>query len=466
MLVTFEEDAIIVFDNGPGIPAAQAWSTLTSIGASKKERKIDAGFRGIGRLAGMAYCKRLIFRTRFPGEATISTVSFDCQSLMAGMSPDGGGDTELSALLSTAITRGSSPAAAADEPHFFEVTLEGLEDTHPMLQNVEDVIDYLRETSPVPFDPAWRWAAEIEKSYADHFGEAMDTINLSVKTNGSETRIFKLYGDKYQLEQMPVDLTDVTFEQDSKAGFWSWIGRLSESGAVVDRPRGIRMRLRNIQIDGTEIVENLFADIKPSYGRFTYYYVGEIHVDPSRVIPNARRDGFEETADWVECKSVIREILLAPLRDDAYAASKRGSTDVARIVEEIRDLAHTSKTLTTGNRATYDNVVDLMARSKRLRKKAVAAQKRFDESSVSVVAGAGTPPPSLAQLEDATKTVEDVETSARMLLGQVVDDPGGKLDGLKARIRKEALLEALEVVKHYVDSSTYQRISRHLLRGD
>lgn len=466
VLVTFEEDAIKVFDNGPGIPAAQAWSTLTSIGASKKERKVDAGFRGIGRLAGMAYCKKLVFRTRFPGDETISIVTFDCQALMAGMSPDGGGDAELSSLLAKSITRASEPAIADGEPHFFEVTLQGLEKTHPMLLDVADVTDYLRETSPVPFDPTWRWAPIIEKSYADHFGEPMDVINLTVKADNEEINIYKLYGDQYRLEQMPVELTDVTFKQDTEAGFWSWIGRLSDSGAVVDGPRGIRMRLRNIQIDGAEIVENLFSDIKPSYGRFTYYYVGEIHIDPARVIPNARRDGFEETDEWMECKSVIKEILLHPLRDDAYAASKRGTTDAAKIIEEIQDLAKSSKTLTAGNRATYDNVVDLMTRSKRLRKKAVAAQKRFDESARAAEGGTGRPPPSLAELEDATRAVEDIETSARMLLGQVVDDPSGKLDALKARIRRETLLEALEVVKLHVDSPTYQQIRRHLMRED
>ncbi|WP_407158480.1 hypothetical protein [Bradyrhizobium sp. STM 3557] len=53
--VTIRVDEIVIRDNGIVVSADQAWKTLTSIGASKKDRQRDAGFRGIGRLAGMAY---------------------------------------------------------------------------------------------------------------------------------------------------------------------------------------------------------------------------------------------------------------------------------------------------------------------------------------------------------------------------------------------------------------------------
>src|SRR4051812_47871702 len=57
--IVFEADGIVIRDDGLGIPSDQVWVTLTSVGASKKERERDAGFRGIGRLAGMAYCDEL-----------------------------------------------------------------------------------------------------------------------------------------------------------------------------------------------------------------------------------------------------------------------------------------------------------------------------------------------------------------------------------------------------------------------
>ena len=462
VLISFEGNTIKVFDNGLGIPAAQAWATLTSIGASKKERKRDAGFRGIGRLAGMAYCENLTFRTRFPGEVTITSVRFDCKMLMAAMSPDDGGDVALQGLLQRAITTASVPAKEADAKHFFEVELEN---AHSSLLEISEVKEYLRETSPVSFDPSWESGAAIDKAYLEHFGSAMETIELSVKTADSEDKIYKLYGDKYEVDKDTATLTNVTYESDPEAGFWSWVGRLSVSGAVVGNPGGLRVRLRNIQVDGTDLIEELFAEIKPSYRRFTYYYVGEIHIDPARVVPNARRDNFEETDEWLNTKSVIRNVLLDSLRQDAYSESKKGTEDVAKTISDINNLVEVSQTLAEGSRGTYDRVVDLMTTAKRLRRRALAAKKRYPDAAaaVAVVDGAAEVP-ALTALENATKDVEEVETLARMLLGQQLES-GGKLDALKARVREQAIQEVLDVVQVYVDSATFQRIKKHVLRS-
>jgi molecular chaperone HtpG len=145
--ISFEPDSIKIIDDGLGIPSGQAWATLTSIGASKKERQRDAGFRGIGRLAGMAYCKCLTFRTRFSGESVVSSVSFDCVLLMAAMGADEGGDVELSSLLASAVTSDIEAATPHDSDHFFEVQLSGLDNTPETLKDVEEVKSYLSETS-------------------------------------------------------------------------------------------------------------------------------------------------------------------------------------------------------------------------------------------------------------------------------------------------------------------------------
>ncbi|VFN04077.1 MAG: molecular chaperone HtpG [Candidatus Kentron sp. G] len=46
-------------DNGIGVPAADVAARLVNIGMSAKNLETDAGFRGIGRLAGIAYCDRV-----------------------------------------------------------------------------------------------------------------------------------------------------------------------------------------------------------------------------------------------------------------------------------------------------------------------------------------------------------------------------------------------------------------------
>lgn len=63
---------VAIEDNGAGVPAAKFRRTVGDIANSSKEADKDKGFRGIGRLAGLAYCKRLVFTTRAAGESIVS----------------------------------------------------------------------------------------------------------------------------------------------------------------------------------------------------------------------------------------------------------------------------------------------------------------------------------------------------------------------------------------------------------
>src|ERR1035441_6395042 len=87
--VTLPDDTTMtVRDNGTGLSAVSALGTLTAIGLSKKARQKDAGFRGIGRLAGIAFCNTLSFRTKAAGESVETTVTFDCRALRTAMTSE------------------------------------------------------------------------------------------------------------------------------------------------------------------------------------------------------------------------------------------------------------------------------------------------------------------------------------------------------------------------------------------
>ena len=58
------ENIVSIRDNGIGIPSKDAEIVLISIGNSKKTSDTSRGFRGIGRLSGLSYCKTLSFFSR------------------------------------------------------------------------------------------------------------------------------------------------------------------------------------------------------------------------------------------------------------------------------------------------------------------------------------------------------------------------------------------------------------------
>jgi len=463
--ISFGADEISILDNGLGVPAAQAWKTLTSVGASKKDRQRDAGFRGIGRLAGMAYCDELIFRTTFPGETGITRVVFDCVKLLKAMSPDEGGDVELATLLGTAIKMSTEEAAARDEDHFFEVVLKGLAKAPDALTNAEKVRAYLSETVPVDFAEGWVHKESIESEYRSYFGTSLETIDVFV-ANGSETqRVLKPYSDEYSHAKGKMMLRKIDYFPGDDNRYWGWVGRLSESAAVTDwETRGLRVRVRNIQVDGTEIFEKLFTEVKPSYGRFSSYYVGEIHIDPDRVIPNARRDGFEETDEWISIKSSLMASICQPLASDAYEASQQGQIDVAKVVEDIDKLVARSTSLADNSRSSYDQVVDLMNTAKRLRRRTSSALKIVSDLDETAVAEGRPYQQRALALQEAARDVESVEAQARMLVGRFLGEEE-RLAGLRARIRQEVLEEVLDVVNAFVEPGVYQRIKRQLLKA-
>jgi len=459
--ITIAADYITILDNGSGIPAEQAWATLTSVGASKKDRLRDAGFRGIGRLAGMAYCDQLIFRTKFKGETILTEVSFDCKKLLAAMDPDEGGEVELAKLLYDSITT-KQEEGAAEQEHFFEVKLSGLGRAPMSLTDAAEVRDYLAETSPVAFEPNWDVGKRISDEYRSYFGDNIETIDIFVSSNGETQQIFKTYGKIYQLAKSVAELQEVEFYSDDEDLYWGWVGHISEVGAITDwKIRGLRVRLRNIQVDRTEIMERLFTDVNKSYGRFTFFYVGEVHINPERVIPNARRDGFEETGEWLTIKEKLVVTLCSPLAKEAYNASKSRQSNIEKVVEDINKLVEDSQALTASSRATYDQVVELMNSAKRLRRRAASRLKLMEDLED---VDSGEPKRLTAtELQEAKRNVEDVEAQARILIGQFLEEDE-RIEALKQRLRHEIISELLAIVSPFVDSATYQRIKRKLLK--
>jgi molecular chaperone HtpG len=66
--------SITIEDNGQGLSNDTAHSILTNIGCSPKEGTGQRGFRGIGRLGGLAYCDELVFETRSLNDELVSVI--------------------------------------------------------------------------------------------------------------------------------------------------------------------------------------------------------------------------------------------------------------------------------------------------------------------------------------------------------------------------------------------------------
>lgn len=292
----FDARQVIIRDNGAGIAADDAARRLLSIGASGKRGTRARGFRGIGRLAGLAYCRELVFRTRAMGDGDVVEVAWDCVRLRAALRATGD-DDGLPGVIDKIVTVSRAPAAAEASAHFFEVELRDIVRHHrrDALLNEELVSEYLSEVAPVPFAGGFTFAVAIREHLAAH----LDLPNLEIRINGSDPLVRPhqdVFPAKTNSEGHFSECELLTFEdRDGGVAAVGWLLHHEYFGAIPARARigGLRLRAGDIQVGGDHVLEDYFPE-----PRFNGWTVAEVHVVDRRIIPNARRDNFEHNVHF------------------------------------------------------------------------------------------------------------------------------------------------------------------------
>ena len=282
---------IKIRDNGTGIPTNCVTRKLSSLGASTKRGNDARGFRGVGRLSGLAYCQELVFRTKTAADELVSEMIWDCRKLK-GLFRDHQSGTDLSKDLHDVISLCSFPSKGYPS-HFFEVELRQVtRHKNDILLNENEIRRYLAQVGPVPFSPYFPLGKEIQ-IFLETFnaGECYDIF-----INGSDAPIVKLFQTDFEAKRgcknsaarlETFQLPGVNNGADAVGWFLhhDYLGALSDHLGV----KGLRVRVGNIQIGDENILQNIFPET-----RFNAWSIGEVHVLTSKIIPNGRRDDFEQ----------------------------------------------------------------------------------------------------------------------------------------------------------------------------
>jgi hypothetical protein len=187
--VKMNADSLVIRDNGIGLPSDIAVSTLTSIGASKKDYRNEAGFRGIGRLAGIVFCKTLTFTTKAAGEKLQTTVVLDAEGLRQDMSP-AGGYLPLDELLVKHIDA-LQEEDENEADHFFEVSLDGFIDNAPgECVDPFQMINFISQIGPVPYAESFPFRSLLLQE-AGKRSITIDAIRVYVDTGDDRIEVFK-----------------------------------------------------------------------------------------------------------------------------------------------------------------------------------------------------------------------------------------------------------------------------------
>lgn len=283
--------SIKIRDNGTGLTWKDFPVRLSNLGASAKRGTSARGFRGVGRLAGLGYCQELVFRCRAPGEVHVSELRWDCRRLKSALRTTEF-DKDVVALVREIVSIRRIRAGSFPE-RFFEVELKGVvRHRNDRLLSPQLVSQYLSQVSPVQFSPEFRFGDEINAALRPHVALG----DLEIRINGSEP-IYRPHqnriqtdGDRFD-EVTGVELHEITGLDDNLAAV-VWILHHGYSGAIPNRAltKGIRLRSRNLQVGDHALLEEQFPE-----PRFNAWAIGEVHVIDSRIVPNGRRDHFEQS---------------------------------------------------------------------------------------------------------------------------------------------------------------------------
>ena len=275
-------------DNGPGLSHDDCLQQLVSIGRSNKQLGRDRGFRGIGRLVGLAFAKTVTFTTRTPLDEFVTRVTWNSSGLPSSTTSEGEVERVIQDCVKVETLR---------EPgypdHFFEVEVCGIaRHAAGFLLNRDAVRSYVSEVCPVPMSKAFPYSHRIP----DLFKPNELPMSLDITLDGDREPVKRPHGRAFQLsanrEDSVRDLEEIRIPGIDRVGDAAvgWIAHSAYLGAIPkeSRIRGIRARVGNIQIGDETVFDGLFSE-----DRFNRWCVGEVHILDHRIVPNARRDYFE-----------------------------------------------------------------------------------------------------------------------------------------------------------------------------
>ncbi|MDZ7833532.1 MAG: ATP-binding protein [Desulfobacterales bacterium] len=284
-----KEKSIKIYDEGFGISADHAEEILSSIGLSSKKEQRLRGFRGIGRLGGLAFCERAIFRTKSKGEGIESIQEWDCNALRNFVSGTQKKTSSLKQLFDN-CTYFYHENGKRKGISYFEVKLEGVQSFRNHLMDIKKLHDFISFTAPVPFNyNELSFAKDIDKFLSSKIN---NFSHHEIILNGDQ--VYKPYSDMVKLTSKGHDyIVGVEFFEIRAKGSvvaYGWYGKRKDLlGAITkgDLTSGIRVRVGDIQIGDNHLLDSCFRE-----NRFNSYMIGEIHVDSPELIPNSRRDNF------------------------------------------------------------------------------------------------------------------------------------------------------------------------------
>lgn len=335
IIVSEENSRISIRDNGTGIKSSETQATLMNVGNSKKRNANNRGFRGIGRLGGMSYCDTLIFSTSYEGENCKTIVTFDCKTLKKLLVPGQYEDLSLSDVLRKITTIEVQPEKT--EKHYFVVEMENVSGSSDLL-NIDAAKSYISQVAPLPYQTRhFIYISQLKEFLKDHgygleefpifVGEEESDLEPVYKPNKSRFRADRNKKTVDEISSMAY--FDVTIDGELYA--LGWYGNCGWYGFLSDREiSGFRVRKGNILIGDSKTLNGIFKE-----SRFNGWTQGEIFIVTDKLVPNARRDDFEQNEAYYQLIDTLSTGVAVDIARAIREASQTRNDPSMKVLKEM-----------------------------------------------------------------------------------------------------------------------------------
>lgn len=347
---------VTIQDNGIGISANDAESTLKDIAKTNKRRKdYLAGYYGIGRLVGAGYCRQLIFETSAKGEGIESRIEFDVDQIR-DILKDENNDMGAATVIDTVTSFSQKPAEVGD--HYFRVILNDILQEYPELLDEFAIRDYLTQVAPVDYLSEFKInlintnVTIEEEKYLPLYND-LNRVKVSLN---NFVNIKKPYGVRIDgTDDQIYSLRFFTISSDNYGDLaWGWYAitefttQIPDTNPNTGKPvlsRGMRLRIHNIQIgnqnffDGTEYFKQT---------RSNKYFNGEIHIIHPNIKPTTDRSDIAPTAEALEFKTQLRAFFNEEMQA-VYQSANKVKKQFERYKDASEIIASSQKSPTSSN---------------------------------------------------------------------------------------------------------------------
>ena len=442
-------------DDGKGLSPEAASVDLVDLGNSRKARSVtesgwNAGFRGIGRMAGITYCEMLRFETS-NGKGRKCRVEFNAKEINR-LTRTGQEPTTIADAIrnNTLISEGPEET----DVHYLEVTLEGIKANSPFLDEAK-LNDYLSRVAPVAYDPSvWTFGPKIHTFAMDaESEESLESVKISI-CNADGRRLADVWrpfketlrtanakGQNFRTIRVE-DVVSLPRDGQPAESWWGWLAVHERRGALADVPfAGLRIYMHNIAVGDEGIVRDLFR----SRSLATWCF-GQIHITDYTLMPNAQRDNFEDSREWTQIKAQLRDESVWIEKEIRRESSERNTSVETLVKRAYREIGEAKKAIGRGfeSRDEQETMArNLMGSSEKMEREK-EKRKRSDEER---------------------QKLEEVRSSLEETARKVKEVPRTERDVAQAHLNRQTrkvIRTIFNVLKTELDERAYRRIEKKI----